>query len=518
MIKQPESTSQRVTMNTGILYAKMGVTVFISLYTTRLILNSLGANDFGIFNIVGGVISMLGFLDVAMAGATQRFMSHAKGAGDIAKQKNIFNVSIILHFIIAFLIGVTLLVAGYFFFNGVLNIPPERIFAARMVYLFMIASTMFTIMTVPYDATLNAHENMLYYAIVGIIESVLKLAVAIVVVNTLSDKLIVYGLLMACISFFVMMIMRIYCHKKYEECVFKPKVYFQKELMKEMTSFAGWNFIMSTVSILTNYGQSIVLNVFFGPIVNAAQGIASQVCGQVCVFSGNMLKALNPVIVKNEGKGDRAFMLKAAMVGSKIAFFLLMFFAVPVIVEMPYIFKIWLKNTPDYAVIFCRLLLLRFLLEQLFLTIESSIAAVGDIRNFCICQSMLMSLILPVGYIFYSYQFPPYVLHIIFLVSTCITFAIILFFAKEKCGLSISLFFSQVVYRCIIPFIITISISCIPLFFMESGLIRLCVVLSLNVLAYFGTVWLYGLTHDERNQILQLVSTIFKTIKQLRKK
>ena len=516
MISQPTSTSQRVTMNTGILYAKMGITVFISLYTTRLIIGSLGEIDFGIFNIVGGVIAMLGFLDVAMASATQRFMSYAKGAGDEEKQKNIFNVSIVLHFLIALLVGSFLLIAGFFFFNGILNLPPERIFAARMVYYFMIVSTLFTIMTVPYDAILNAHENMLYYAIVGIIESVLKLTVAIIVVHTLSDKLIVYGLLMACISFVVMMIMRIYCHKKYDECEFKPKVYFHKGLMKEMTRFAGWNFIMSTVSILTNYGQGLVMNVFFGPVVNAAQAVAGQICGQLGVFSGNMLKALNPVIAKNEGKGDRAFMLKASMVGAKVAFYLLMFFSVPVLVEMPFVFKIWLKNFPDYAIIFCRLLLIRFLLEQLFITIESSIAAVGDIRNFSICQSILMLLILPVGYMFYSYQFPPYALHIIFLTTTCISFVITLFFAKKKCALSISLYFSQVIFRCTIPFIITLSIVSLPLLFMETGVIRLCVVLFLNVIVFAGTICLYGLTNEEFNQIKQLISIGLKKIKIIR--
>jgi hypothetical protein len=209
----------------------MGITMFISLYATRLILNSLGASDFGIFNIVGGAIAMLGFLNVAMASATQRFMSYSEGAGDKEKQKSIFNISVILHFFIAIIIGIVLLIAGYFFFHGILNIPVERIHAAQMVYYFMIVSTMLTVMTVPYDAVLNAHENMLYYAVVGIIESVLKLAVALVVVYTLADKLIIYGALMAGISLLVMMIMRVYCHKKYVECEFKPRTYYDNDLM-----------------------------------------------------------------------------------------------------------------------------------------------------------------------------------------------------------------------------------------------------------------------------------------------
>lgn len=246
------STANRVIKNTGYLYAKMGITMFISLYTTRLILNSLGATDFGIFNIVGGAIAMLGFLNASMASATQRFMSYAEGEGNKDKQKNIFNVSVVLHLLISLLVGVVLLIAGYFFFNGILNIPADRIFAAKVVYWSLIVSTMFTVMTVPYDAVMNAHENMKYYAIVGIIESLLKLSVALVVVYTLSDKLIIYGMLMACIPLITLTIMRVYCHKHYVECVIAPKKYWHKGLMKEMTSFAGWSFLGSMSSLVGN--------------------------------------------------------------------------------------------------------------------------------------------------------------------------------------------------------------------------------------------------------------------------
>ena len=181
------STASRVVKNTGFLYAKMGITMFISLWITRLILNSLGASDFGIFNIIGGAISMLGFLGGAMTGATQRFMSYSEGEGDKEKQKSIFNISLVIHTCVAIAVGLLLLIAGFFFFNGILNIPPDRIGAAKVVYGSLIVSTMFTVMTVPYDAAVNAHENMKYYAVVGIIESLLKLGVAFITVYTVSD-------------------------------------------------------------------------------------------------------------------------------------------------------------------------------------------------------------------------------------------------------------------------------------------------------------------------------------------
>lgn len=368
-------TANRVIKNTGYLYAKMAITMFVSLYTTRLILNSLGASDFGIYNIVGGAIAMLGFLNAAMAGATQRFMSFAEGEGKREKQKYIFNISIILHLLISLVVILVLIIAGFVFFNGILNIPADRIGAARVVYFSLIASTVLTVMNVPYDAVMNAHENMRYYAIVGILESFLKLAVAFVCVYAIGDKLIVYGILMAAIPFITLTIMKVYCHRHYEECIISPRKYWDKGLMREMTSFAGWNFVTSFTGIVSQYGLGIVLNHFWGTLLNTAQGIANQLSGQLMTFSNTMLKALNPVITKSKGSGDVELMFKASFSGCKYAYLMLVLFSVPFMFEMPYILKLWLVNIPDWAVLFCRLQLLRSVTEQLTITMGSVISA-----------------------------------------------------------------------------------------------------------------------------------------------
>lgn len=211
---------------------------------------------------------------------------------------------------------------------------------------------MFTVMSVPYDAVLNAHENMKYYAIVGIIESLLKLSVALIVVYTFSDKLIVYGVLMACIPLITLTIMRIYCHKHYTECTIAPKKYWDKTMMKEMTSFAGWNFSGTIASLIGNYGNGILINHFFGVALNAAMGIGNQLNGQLSIFSNNMLKALTPIIVKKEGARDRQSMLQYSFIGCKLSFALLAFFAIPCVIETPFILKIWLKNVPEWTILF----------------------------------------------------------------------------------------------------------------------------------------------------------------------
>jgi O-antigen/teichoic acid export membrane protein len=500
--KIPQQASTRVVMNTGILYAKMGVTMFISLYTTRLILNSLGASDFGIFNIVGGAIAMLGFLNAAMAGATQRFMSYSEGTGDKDKQKSIFNVSVILHFCIALLLGVVLLIAGYFFFNGILNIPADRMHAARMVYYFMIISTMLTVMTVPYDAVLNAHENMLYYAIVGIIESVLKLAVAFVVVYTLADKLIIYGLLMACISLTVMIIMRVYCKKKYVECEFRPRTYYDKPLMREMTGFAGWSFLSSFSSIIGQNGLGIVLNHFFGAMLNAAQGIANQLCGQLQVFSNTMLKALNPVITKSEGAGNRFQMLQSSMIGCKFSFFLVAFFAIPFLIDAPYVMGIWLKNVPEWCVAFFRFQIARTLIEQLTIVLGVSISAQGDIANISKIKSILNILPIIFTAIVFYLGYSPYWMYISWIFCWSILGGgVTIHYAMIKCNLLIKDYINKVILRCLPLFCIVLCVSIIPYSLMSVGISRFLCISIVSSISFILLSWAFFLDNSEKEII-----------------
>lgn len=500
------STANRVIKNTGYLYAKMGITMFVSLYTTRLILNSLGASDFGIFNIVGGAIAMLGFLNAAMASATQRFMSYAEGEGIKSKQKNIFNVSFVLHILISLLVGVALLIAGYFFFNGILNIPPDRIFAAQVVYGSLIVSTMFTVMTVPYAAVMNAHENMLYYAIVGIIESLLKLAVAFACVYTTSDKLIVYGVLMACIPLITLTIMRVYCHKHYEECVIAPKRYFNKGLMKEMTSFAGWNFLGSASSMVGNYGNGIVLNHFFGTLLNAAQGIANQINGQLLVFSNNMLKALNPVITKTEGAGEREKMLLISATGCKFSFYMLAIFAIPAIIEMPYILRIWLKQVPEWAVIFTQCQLIRTLIEQTTITLGTSIAAEGKIAKLNLYTSCLNILPITLSYCIFNLGASPiwmYIINIIvfggFIAWTKV------YFMKQNCNMPYTFFLNEIIKPCIFVFSGSFLLSIIPIYLLEEGIFRLFITLIISSISFIALMITIGINSTEKVFIKKLL-------------
>ncbi len=506
--------AHRVVMNTGILYARMAITIVLSLYTTRVVLDALGVDDFGIFNLVGGVIAMLTFLNASMAAATQRFMSFAQGQGDEGRQHQIFNVSFVLHAGIAIVVLGLLEIVGFILFNGVLKIAPERMQAAWMVYQFAVASTFITIIGVPYDAVINARENMLLFAVLGVVEAVLKLAIALIIVDAATDKLELYGLLMALLTVGLLVARGTYCQRRYRECEFAPKKYFSRNLLNEMTSFGSWSLLGSSTSMVANYGQGIVLNIFFSPSINAAQGITAQMSGQLGAFASNMLRALNPFIVKSEGAGNRNLMLSASMMGSKFSFFLLLLFYAPIVIEMPYLLSLWLNNVPEYTQIFCVLLLIRNLVEQLFITLGASIAATGNIKNYQVVISILTILPLPISYELFRANMPPYGIYIVYLIYSIGAFLVTIYFSQKLCKLSISLYFKEVVLRCISACLLIMSFSSIPLLIMNDGWLRLLSVCMLSLLVFFLTMWFIGFCERERVYIrnyIKLIALRFST-------
>ncbi|MFT4203273.1 MAG: hypothetical protein QM610_05110 [Chitinophagaceae bacterium] len=499
MSSQTNAVAKRVAKNTGILYAKMGVTIFISLYSTRLVLNSLGASDFGIFNVVGGAIAMLGFLHVAMSDATQRFMSYVEGEGDIEKEKRIFNISLLLHFVISLVVGILLLCTGYFFFNGFLNIAASRIGAARLVYGCLVVSTMFTVMSVPYEAVLNAHENMLYYSIVGVVEALLKLMVAFLVVNSNGDKLVVYGVLMACIPLIVLSIMRIYCHRHYQECLIAPRKYWDKTLMHEMANFAGWNLLGCSSGIIAGYGSNMILNKFFGTILNAANGISGQVSGQLLAFSNTMMKAVNPVIVKTEGAGNRVSMFEISFMASKLGLLVFCLFAIPFYVDSGYILRLWLKEVPPYTSIFIEIIIFQIMVEQITLPLNIAISAVGNIRRFNIVSSSILYSEVAALYICFANGMPPYTMRILELGSATLLASYRVYYCSVHCRMDVHLFLRKVFLFCFFSIFLDLAILQLFRYYTGSEIARLIlIVLSSSLIL---TVSFYFAGIDETQQL-----------------
>lgn len=505
------STSSRVIKNTGYLYIKMCVTLFVSLYTTRLILGSLGASDFGIFNVVGGAIAMLGFLNSTLANATQRFMSYAEGEGMMEKKRSIFNVSVILHVAIAAITVLLLLAAMFPLFDGIFNIELERVGAARTVYFCLIFSTVITIINVPYDAVMNAHENMLYYSIVGVFESLLKLGVAYACVYTSTDKLVLYGLLMACIPLITFIIMKVYCDRQYDECVINPRRYWDNSLLKQITSFFGWNFLTAISSLFTVQGIGIVLNHFFGTVLNAAQGIANQVNGALSNFSGNMMKALNPVIVKSAGAGNNEAMNRATIAGCKFSSLLTMFFGIPLSIEVHYVLSIWLKEVPDWAAVFVVLQLVQSIITQMANSAATAVYAKGDIKHYAIWKSVMNAMPVFLTWIAFHMGGGPIWLYVPMIVVWAIGGnMVIIYYSKRKCGLKVVEYVNKVVIPILGAAILMLMFGFVSYMTMSTSFLRLvttCVATTIGMLVAAG---LFAITKEEKAMVVNFVQHIIK--------
>ena len=503
------STVTRVIKNTIFLYVKMGVTIVVSLYSTRLVLQALGASDFGLFTLVGGAIGMMGFLNSTMANATQRYMSYAEGEGIITNKLKVFNISILLHILIA-LITLVLFIGAYFpLFDTVFNIEPNRINAAKVLYFSFVISTCFTITTVPYEAVLNAHENMLYYSLVGIIESFFKLAIAFACMKFGGDKLILYGALMACIPIFSWTVMRIYCRSHYNECTVDSK-YWDLNLIKEIASFSGWNFLTAITYLLSGQGISIVLNYFFGTKINAAYGISQQVNSQLSAFAENMKKALNPVIVKSAGSNNDESMNHAALMGCKYSSLLTVFFGVPLVIEMPYVLKLWLNIYPDWTVDFCRLQLFFLLVTQLTSSLATSIYAKGNIKNYTICKSITNLAPIGVAYLCFRFGMDPIALFIPYILIWGLggNF-IIIYYAKRNCRVVVKDYIRVVLVPILfitILMIVSGSIICFSILPSFGRLLVTC--LTTTVVMVIG-LWLFGLNRTEKSLIKGFLQKLF---------
>lgn len=504
------STSSRVIKNTTYLYLKMGITMFVSLYTTRLIMGSLGASDYGIFNVVGGAIAMLGFLNSTLAHATQRFMSYAEGEGKLEKKRCIFNVSIVLHVVIAAVTVLLLLTAMFPLFNGVFNIESNRVGAARVVYYCLIFSTVLTIINVPYDAVMNAHENMLYYSIIGIFESLLRLGVAFVCVYTSSDKLVIYGILMVCIPFITLSIMKVYCHRHYKECVIAPRKYWDGSLVKQISIFFGWNFLTAISSLFSAQGIGIVLNHFFGTVLNAAQGIANQVNGALSMFSGNMMKALNPVIVKSAGVGNIEGMNRAMLAGCKFSAMMTMFFGLPLTLEVNYVLSKWLKDVPTWAATFIVFQILQSIIVQMADSAATSVYAKGDIKYYAIWKSIMNALpVLLVWIAFYMGAGPIWLYIPMIVVYGILGDFVMIYYAHKKCGLNISDYLKSVVLPIVGTFFIMLLGGGVSVLFLKEGFIRLIATCTTTTIGFLVSALLFAISKDEKTQIVLVVKNLF---------
>lgn len=505
--------ANRVLFNMVVLYLKMLITIVVSLCSVPLVMRALGVSDYGLYSLIAGVIVMLSFLNSSMTVSTQRYMSVSMGKGDDKSVKQIFNVSIVLHLVIGFAILFLLEIGSVFLFNGFLNIDSSRIEAAKFIYQFLVISTLFSILSVPFDAIINAHENMLAFSILEIIESVSKLIIAFFLVDIHSDKLMFYGASLAIIAVAVMLLKWLFCIKKYPICKLELRELFDFNLFKEMFSFAGWNTFGAVAMLGRNQGMAIILNVFFGTVLNASYGVANQINGVLSNFSSIMQKSINPQLMISEGGNNRERMLNMTFISSKFSFFLLSIFAIPLIIEMPYVLKIWLKEVPQYTVWFSRLMLILSLLCQYSVGIMSAIQSAGKIKTYQITMGSLLILNLPVSYLFLSNGFPSYSVLICGIIIEIISLVTRMFFAKTLLGFRIDNFIKEVIAPSFLVFLLVLFLSIIPLNFITESFLRLILTCFCSTLMALVGIWFFGLNENEMSKFKNIFHTFLNKIK-----
>ncbi|MBN1186534.1 MAG: MATE family efflux transporter [Bacteroidales bacterium] len=505
-------TANRVFFNTGILYGQMLLTIAITLFSSRIVLNALGAVNYGIFNLISGVILLLAFLNAAMTVSTQRYLSYYLGSGFHEKLQMVFNTSVVLHLILGIFICGFLLIVGIFLFDNVLNIPAESKESAVIIFHFMVCSTFFTIISVPYDAILNSHENMITVAIIEICNSIIRLGIAVSLIHFPGDKLIFYGACMAGLTIIVVIIKRLYCHLKYSETKILFKKFFSKGLFKEMFAFSGWNFFGSFSMLAKNQGIAVILNTFFGARINASYAIANQVDSQLKSFSTYMLKALNPQIAISEGSGERKRMLNLAMIASKFAFLLMSFFAIPLLIEMPYVLTVWLKNVPEYTIGFCNLILVVSLINLLSVGIQSAVQSVGRIKKYQIGVSILLILNLPFAYILLRMGLLPTTVLCSTIIIEIFAFVFRLLAVNRLANMPIKEYLNYVVFKPLLIVLICMGISIIPHFFFNEGFIRLLITIAVSSISFLLFTKLLGLSKYENEKINKILKDIFLSI------
>lgn len=485
--------------------------MIVSLYTTRVILNVLGETDYGIYNIVGSVVVSMIFIQHSLMSATQRFLSYEMGLKDQGNVAKVFSSSLNLHVKFIVFILVLLETVGLWFLNHVLDIPSDRMLAANIVYQFSILTFCLNMIRIPYNAIIISYENMNIYAVVSIIEAILKLSIVIALKYLYYDKLIAYGVLVFLITLIINAMYIAYCRRTYRNDT-KTNFKGDKEVIKKLRGFLGWNLLGGITGVATHEGPNYFMNYFLGVTVNAAMGVAKQVSGAIYSFATGFQNAFNPQIVKAYAAKDNEYLYDLINKTSLLSFYLLFLFAFPIINSADFIFNLWLVDVPQYTIIFCILIILSQFVATLSSPLWMVAHATGDIKVYQIVLSILSLLIIPVSYIVLVFDFPPYYIIIFQIFLNIVVFIYRLFFARAKIGLSIRRFFKDVILKCLYLSIIIIPIPLV-LSIYATSFGQNCLVILTSFIITAVVLYFVGLDKDTKRAINQFVKNRIDVIK-----
>lgn len=510
MTSQSENT-KRIAKNTLILYVRTLFTMLVSLYTSRVVLNTLGVSDFGISNVVGGVVGMFSVISGSLSSSISRFITYELGHGDINKLKRIFSTSVNIQIGIALIIVILAECIGVWFINHKLNIPTDRLVAANWVFQCSLLSFAIGLISVPYNACIIAHERMSVFAYMSILETILKLAIVYMLFISPYDKLISYAVLFVVVSLIMRLIYGWYCNKHFIESHYE--FICDRPLIKEMTGFAGWSFFGNTAYMFNTQGVDMLINIFFGVTLNAAKGVASQVQNAVMQFVGNFTVAINPQITKSYASGDREYMNKLVCRGARFSYFLLLIFAVPIVCEADYILYLWLKTVPEYAPIFLRLILFGTLMTLLGNTMYTAILATGKIKKYQLAVTIAGCLVFPMTWLAFRMGLPPETTYYIYIVIYFLLNFVRVYVAKGLMDFPIKLYIFDVILKVVIVSIIAFILPLLVVYYLEEGFFRLCIVCIVSFFSSMFVIYIFGLERIEREMVYKKISRLLSNIR-----
>lgn len=497
------SNNKRIARNTILLYIRMLVMMIISLYTSRVVLQALGVEDYGIYNVVGGVVSMFTILSGSLSTAISRYITFELGRDDLNRQKTVFSTSVNIQLILIGILFVVFETVGVWFLNNRMSIPDGRLVAANWVLQFSIITFAINLLAVPYNAAIISHEKISAFAYISIFEAIFKLAIAFVIMKSPFDRLVFYGLLLLIVSIIIRYLYVWYCGKNFEEC--KYRAVLDKTLIKEMFAFAGWNFFGTGSGQLMSQGVNILANVFFGVTINAARGIANQVNGAVLSFVHSFTTAVNPQITKSYASGNKDYMKELIYRSAKFSYFLLLFFAIPIIFETDIILKLWLVEVPAHSANFVKLIVCISMVFVLSNSMITAMLATGDIKKYQLIVGGLGMLVFPLAWLAFAIGLPPESSYIIMLLIYIIQAFVRIVLLREMVNISIAVFTREVLFVTIKVTLLAIVVPLIIVYFWDESIIRFVVLCFISTIITFLSIYFAGLSKGEKNMIINMI-------------
>ena len=493
--------TKRIAKNTMMLYCRMLFSMLVSLYTSRVVLNTLGVEDYGIQNVVGGVVGMFSLLSGSLSAAISRFLTFELGTGDKERLAKVFSTSLVVQVILAIIIVVMIETIGVWFLNHKMVIPEERMFAANWLLQFSILSFAVGLISVPYNASIISHEHMSVFAYIGISDVIVRLLIVLLLPHLPAsfDKLISYSIMLLGVGLMFQFIYWRYCRKHFEECRFRLQL--EKPLLKEMMGFAGWNFIGASSAVLRDQGCNVVLNLFWGPTLNAARGIAQQVSNAVGGFVGNFMTALNPQITKSYAAGDTEYMMSLIFRAARFSYYLLLILSLPVLFNTAYLIQLWLGQVPDHVVLYVRLILIFSLCETVSNPLVTVMLATGNIRNYQIIVGGLQMMNLPISYILLRVGLFPEIITVVAIALSICCLIARLVMLKGMIGLSIRAYVEKVLLNLLVVTGFAIFLPISASLFGDTNFLKFILSCLVCVISAGLAIYLIGCNKGERTFI-----------------